>query len=962
MAALREFWRRFRGALRRNPADPDLERELRFHLELAEEELRGQGHSRAEAARLARVRLGGVPQALEALRDQRGLPWLDDLRTDVRIGLRGLARRPGFTATAALTLSIGIGATAAVATWTNGLLLQPLPVPDPEELVMVAQLDEHTAEFPHELSYPEYLDYRERSDVFEGLAAYAMAEGLLSIDGGAAERIRIEYVSDNYFDVLQLDAELGRTFLAGEGLRPGDAPYVVLTYDAWQTRFGGDATILGKAVRLGRASMTVIGITPEPFDGVNGLVAVEAFVPATEAALVEPGLRWADLLTDRMEESFFLTGRLRPGVTFAESAAQLDVLNAALAAEHPDASRYSELHVVSERDSRPYPGASRHIAPLLTAMMGLASLVLLIAVANVGTLLVGRGVARRQEMALRAGLGATRRRLVRQLTTESVLVALLGGAGAVLVALWAADLVAARAATELARSMPVRDLPMDWRIFGFTATVAIVAGLLAGLAPALRSTRIDLAPPTRRRLRVGPSPHRPRSLRCGTHSVGVLRRKLLARRSSPAAPLGAQPNPSGVRAVLRRGLLARAIGSGGRGTGAGSPGRRLTNGLVVVQVAVSLLLLVCAGLFVQSSRNADATDFGFRTDDLLVLSVDPLAQGYDREQARALYREIADEVGALPGVRSASWARRAPVRPGGIWGRVFTRDGGTAPEPDAARVARNYVDPAFFDTLGIPVLQGRGFREEDGAGDRRVALVSERAARELWPGQEAVGRRIVTGGAPFEVIGVVRDAHMSRSPFEQPPFVLYPFGSRLAGSATLHVRVDGAPSALLPMVTEAVRRHAPTLAILEAGGMDTVVRSLGMLALARGGAAVVGSFGMLGLLLAAVGLYGVVSHAVVQRQQEFGIRAALGASSAAIIRLALGRGIVLTTLGLAFGAVAAVAAARLTAGLLFDIRPGDPLAVLGVAGLLLAAVALLACLVPARRAAAADPLATLREG
>ena len=899
MAVLREFWHRFRGVLRRHPADHDLERELRFHLELAEEEFRGQGHSRAEAARMARVRLGGVPQALEALRDQRGLPWLDDLRTDVRIGLRGLARRPGFTATAALTLSIGIGATAAVATWTSGLLFQPLPVPDPEELVMVAQLDEHTAEFPHELSYPEYLDYRERSDVFEGLAAYTLAEGLLSIDGGAAERIRIEYVSGNYFDVLQLDAGLGRTFLAGEGLRPGDAPFVVLTHHAWQTRFGGDATVLGKAVRLGPASMTVIGITPEPFVGVNGLVPVEAFVPATEAALVEP--RWSELLTDRLEEAFLLTGRLRPGVTFAEAAAQLDVLADALAAEHPDASRHSELYVVSERDSRPYPGASRHIAPLMTVLMGLASLVLLIAVANVGTLLVGRGIARRQEMALRAGLGATRRRLVRQLTTESVLVSLVGGAGGVLVALWAADLVAARAATELARSTPVRELPMDWRIFGFTATIAIVAGLLAGLAPALRSTRID---------------------------------------------------------------LARAIGSGGRGTGAGSPGRRLTNGLVVVQVAVSMLLLVCAGLFVQSSRNADATDFGFRTDDLLVLSVDPLAQGYDRDQARALYREIAAEVGALPGVRSASWARRAPVRPGGIWGRVFTRDGGTAPEPDAARVAKNYVDPGFFETAGIPVLQGRGFREEDGASDRRVAVVSERAARELWPGQEAVGRRIVNaaGDVPFEVIGVVRDAHMSRSPFEQPPFVLYPFGPRLAGSATLHVHVDGAPSALIPMITATVRRHAPTLAILEAGGMDTVVRSLGMLALARGGAAVVGSFGMLGLLLAAVGLYGVVSHAVVQRQQEFGIRAALGATSGALIRLALGRGIVLTTLGLVFGAVAAVAAARLTAGYLFDIRPGDPPAVLGVAGLLLAAVALLACLLPARRAATADPLATLREG
>ena len=895
MRVLREWLHRLWGALRRNATDRELEGELRFHLEMTEKELRRKGHSPAEAARLARAHLGGLPQAMEALRDQRGLPWLDDLRVDLRIGVRGLARRPAFTATAALTLSIGIGATAAVATVMNGLLFQPLPVPDPEELVMVAQLDEHTAEFPHELSYPEYLDYRERSDVFEGLAAYTLAEGLLSIDGGAAERIRIEYVSDNYFDVLQVDAEHGRTLLADEGLRPGDAPFVVLTHHAWQTRFGGDAAVLGKVVRLGPVGMTVIGVTPEPFAGVNGLAPVEAFVPATEGALVEPE-RLDELLTDRIDEQFFLIGRLRPGVSVAEAAAQLDVLADALAEEHPDASRHSELHVVSERDARPFVGASRHTAPLMTVVMGLASLVLLVAVANVGTLVVSRGIARRQELALRAGLGATRRRLVRQLITESVLLALVGGVGGGLAALWTADLLMARAATELNRAIALPDLLVDWRIFGFTATIALVAGLLAGLAPALRSTRID---------------------------------------------------------------LARALGSGGRDSGGGVPGRRLTNGLVVIQVAVSMLLLVCAGLFAQSSRNAGAIDFGFRTDDLLVLSVDPLAQGYDPEQAHALYREIADEVGALPGVRSASWAHRAPVRLGRVWNRVFTLDGGTAPEPDAARIAVNTVDPAFFDTLGIPVLRGRGFREEDGAGDRRVAVVSERAARQLWPGQEAIGRRIVRGGAPFEVIGVARDAHMSGLPFEQPPFVLFPFGPLFSLSATLHVHVDGPPSALIPMVTETVRRHDPTLAILEAGSMDTVVRSLGLLALARGGVAVIGSFGMLGLLLAAVGLYGVVSHAVARRRQEFGIRAALGATPAAITRLALGRGLVLTTLGLAFGVVAAASATPLVAGFLVEVSPTDPV-VFTVTGLVLAGAALLACLVPSRRAAKADPLATLR--
>ena len=897
MTVLRECLRRLWGTLRRNPTDRDLERELRFHLEHAEEELRGQGHSPAEAARMARVRLGSFPQAMEALRDQRGLPWLDDLWTDVRIGVRGLARRPGFTATATLTLSIGIGATAAVATVTNALLFQPLPVPDPDELVVVAQLDEHTSTFPHALSYPEYLDYRERNDVFDGLAAHTLAEELLSIDGRAAEQIWIEYVSDNYFDVLQVGAVRGRTFLPEEGRRPGDAPFVVLANHAWQSRFGGDPAVLGQVLRLGPANMTVIGITPEDFIGTNGLVPAELFVLATEGALVEPG--WTELLTNRLRESFVLTGRLRPAVTVGEAAAQLDVLADALAAEHPDASRHSELYVVAERDARPVPNASRHTTPLVSVVMGLASLVLLIAIANVATLTVGRGVARRQEMALRAGLGATRRRLVRQLVTESVLLGLVGGAGGGIVALWAADLVIAYFAMAAGVGQFRFDPSVDWRVFGFTATIAIAAGVLTGLAPAFRSTRID---------------------------------------------------------------LARAIGWGGRGFSEGAPGRRLTNGLVVIQVAVSMVLLVCAGLFVQSGRNAGAIDVGFRTDYVLVLSVDPLAQGYDREQAHALYREIVDDVVALPGVRSASWARRAPLSPGESSGSVFTLDGGTAPEPDAVIVAVNYVDPHFFDTVDIPVIRGRGFREEEASGDRRVALVSERAARQFWPGQDAVGRRIVNvemGGAPFEVIGVVRDAHMSQSPFDRPPFVLYPFGSELMGAATLHVHTDGPVSAATSAVAETIRRHDPTLAILNAGSMDDVVRSMPLLVSVRVGATVIGSFGVLGLLLAAVGLYGVVAHAVVQRKQEFGIRAALGATSAAITRLALGRGVVLTTLGLVLGMVGAAGAARLTAGFLVDVSPTDPVVFAGT-GVLLAGVALLACLVPSRRAAKADPLATLR--
>ena len=322
-----------------------------------------------------------------------------------------------------------------------------------------------------------------RAPVFDGLAARSLAQPLLSIDGRAAERVRVEYVSDNYFEVLQVDAEHGRTFLPGEGRRPGDAAFIVLTHRAWQTRFGGEPAILGQVVRLWPADMTVIGITPEAFTGASGVAPGELYALATEGALVEPG--WTELLTNRLPERFLLMGRLRPDVTVGEAAAQLDVLADALAAEHPDASRDSELYVVAERHARPEPGASRYAKPLMSAVMGLATLVLLVAVANVVTLLIGRGVARRQEMAMRAGLGATRLRLVRQLVTESVLLALMGGAGGGIVAIWAVDFVMATQAAF--------DTSVDWRVFGFTAATAIAAGVLAGLAPALRSTRIDLA-------------------------------------------------------------------------------------------------------------------------------------------------------------------------------------------------------------------------------------------------------------------------------------------------------------------------------------------------------------------------------------------------------------------------------------------------------------------------------------
>ena len=426
MPRLREWFIRLWQTLRPGRDDRDLEDELRLHHELAAEAARRESDSPEGAARAARIQEGALGPAIEALRDQRRLPWLDDLRSDLRYGLRGLARNPGFTIAAALTLSIGIGGTAAMFSVANAMLFRPFPAPDPEQLVVVAQLDEHTSIYPHDLSYPEYLDYRDRNEVFDGLAAFDNDRPILTASG-TSEPVWVEYVSRDFFDVLQVAAVRGRTFLPSEGQQPGDAPVVVLSHRAWQNRFGADPSVVGRVVRLGPTEHTVIGVMPQSFVFTDGNMAAELYTPVTQIGVVRPGR--GDVLTNRTSEEFQLIGRLRPGATVADARANLRVLTAALATEYRDSMEHSELWVEAERRARPMPANAPYTSLLMTIVMTLASLVLLIACANVGTLLISRGVSRQREIALRAGLGATRGRLVRQLISESVLLAFLGGIG-----------------------------------------------------------------------------------------------------------------------------------------------------------------------------------------------------------------------------------------------------------------------------------------------------------------------------------------------------------------------------------------------------------------------------------------------------------------------------------------------------------------------------------------------------
>jgi macrolide transport system ATP-binding/permease protein len=894
VSTIREWVVRLWQTLRPGRDDGDLRDELRLHLELAAADARHGSDAPETAARSARIQEGPLGPAIEMLRDQRGLPWLDDLRSDLRFGLRGLARNRGFTIAAALTLAVGSGGTTAMFSIANAMLFRPFPAPHPEELVVVAQLDEHTTVFPHDLSYPEYVDYRDLNQVFDGLAAFDSDRPILTASETAGP-VRVEYVSRNFFDVLRVDAAVGRTFLPSEGREPGDAPVVVLSHRVWQNRFGADPSVVGRVVRLGSTEHTVVGVTPEWFVFTDGNLAAELYTPITQIGLVRAGR--GDVLTNRRSEEFQLIGRLREGVTLTEARANLDVVTAALATEYPDSMERSSLWVEAERRARPMP-ANAPFTPLFLAMvMTLASLVLVMACANVGTLLISRGAGRQRELALRAGLGATRWRLVRQLISESLLLALLGGVAGTAAALWATDVLSAIVFAPAEGGVTI-DVTMDWRVLAFSAVLAALTGLIAGVAPAWKATRVD---------------------------------------------------------------LSRAIGTGAHGASGRVSGRRLTSGLVVAQVSISLVLLVCAGLFIRSGQNAATLDVGFRTDHVLLASVDPLGQGYTRDETRRLFRDIAADVEALSGVRSASWASEAPQL--GVSGMtVVTLDGGAIPETAPLSVYANEVDAAFFDTIGLPVILGRGFVDEDVVEGRAVAVISEAAAQRFWPGDDPLGKRFVKSEAPqrpIEVVGVVRDARLSFFSSQIPITVLVPFGRRLTNAATLHIHTEGPPLALAAAASEAVRRHGPELAVYGLTSMERHLRAGVLLASVRLAAWVFGGFGALGLLLATVGLYGVVAYSVTQRMQEFGIRTALGASPVKVVRLAAGKGMALTVGGIAVGFLGASAVTPFMAGFLVNVDVMDPI-VFGATSLLLAGVALLACLVPSRRATKADPLATLK--
>lgn len=811
---------------------------------------------------------------------------------DVRYGLRMLVKTPALTLMVVLTLGLGIGANTALFSLVNAFLLRPLPVKAPQELVVVANSHEENTD-PHDISYLDYQDYRAHCDAFTDISGMLIGSVGLSTKGHA-ERTLVSYVTSSYFSTLGVEPQLGRVILPGEGDKPGTDPIIVLGHSFWRRRFAGDPSVVGKSVTINGRPFTVIGVAPEKFRGTFAVAEMDAYLPIGMASLDDS---YKDVFTHREDHEMRVLARLKPGIGIRQAQASLAVIAQQLARQYPDTNKTNKLHVFPETQARPDANSAKQTPIVATVFMGLVGLVLLVACVNVANLLLARATVREKELAIRAALGAGRVRIIRQLLTESVVLALLGGSAGVLAGWWASGLLAG---IKLPGDLPISfDFSLDWRVFLYISSLALAMGVLVGLVPALRASRIDL------------------------------------------------------NDTLRE---------GGRSLSGGGGSHRMRNTLVVAQVAGSMLLLIAAGLFVRSLGNARKVDFGFRTDHLLNMNMDTSQKGYNAERSKAFYRELERRVRALPAVESAALAYSAPL---GYYNQsAYIHAEGQTVEPGkrGPDAGFNMVGTDYFETMGVRLLLGRAIGEQDTETSPRVAVVNGMMARRLWPGQDPIGKRFFNNAEPdkpIEVVGVSRDGKYGWIFEDLRSYYFLPLTQNFSSLHALHVRTVGAPENLMLTVQKEIRALDPDLAVYDVMTMEQALQGGNGLFLINMGAAFAAALGGLGLVLALVGVYGVVAYASSQRTHEIGVRMALGAGKGDILKMILSQGFGLVVVGIIVGLAAAFGLTRFIANMLFGITPADPLTFGGVA-LLLAAVALVACFIPAQRATRVDPMIALR--
>ncbi len=958
MKFLRALLVRLAGLFRREKRDRDLAAELDSHLQMHIAHNVQRGMTPAEARRQALIKLGGVERAKEQYRARRGLPALETLAQDIRYGLRMLRKSPGFTGVAILTLALGIGANTAIFSFIDAVLLRSLPVKDPQQLVVFnwsaranPKLQGHsgygdcadqTGIGDCSFSIPFFKTIRAQANTFSAMAAFA---GPLAVDlsgNGAASMVRGLYVSGDFFSTL------GATTIAGRPLIPSDdspsaPPVIVLNYACWVRAFGAAPSAVGRTVRLDSTTVTIVGVADPHFTNLTPGKSLDFFMPFSLADSVR-GEWWGneDRLSDPTDWWVVMLGRLKPGVSIGQAqAVATTIFRDEMLHGSTPMSKEADAPAISLQLAREgLNGETSEIAPALYLTMIIVGFILLIACANVAGLTLARSASRQKEMAVRLALGAGRARIVRQLLTESLLLSVAGGALGVLFAVWGVDAIGKLLSRGSDQPIPFVVAP-DWRVLVFTIAVTLITGILFGLAPALRGSRVDLTP----------------SLKEGASSL-------------PGA----------------------AAHTGQR--------FRLGDALVIAQVALSIVVLIGAGLLVRTLRNLKTLNPGFDSQNILLFGVDPHLAGYTDQQTQQLYSNLQQRFAALPGVISASYSEEALLSGG--WSAGFVHVDGAAPKQNA-NTGELPVGLNFFSTMRIPMLAGRNFTSADFAAaaatnaaekarDAAAAktnpaspsapaaptaldeayyhsapvplIINETFAREYLANRNPIGlhmgdawrsdAQVHNPGPGYTIIAVVGDTKYPYLRRNIVPIIFFPL---VSNEAHFELRTAVNPAALVKNVREIVSQAGDNLPLTEVRTQTEQIDQL--LFQERLMSRLSSFFGALALVLACIGLYGLLSYEVARRTRELGIRMALGAQQRDLLRLVVGQGILLVLIGAAVGIAAAIGVTRFMATMLYGVHANDPLTFAGVA-LLLTLVALLACYIPARRAMRVDPMVALR--
>jgi len=888
-------WNRYLRFWRAN-VEADVNDEIAFHVDARTQELIDDGFDAPAARARALQEFGDVERARGVLRamDERHAAQthrtevFSDLWQDIRIAARSLARAPGFVLTVTLTLSIGIGLNSAVYSIVDAYLFRPMPVANGKDLVVLAQTDAALAQ-PHEMSFPNYKDFASDTAVFRALAAYVVNS--MNMSGGrGAERIYTEEGTANYFNVLGVKPLLGRLFQPGDDEGEVAHPYIVLSYKFWKSHFGGNPNVIGDTIRLNNHPITIIGVTPPEFHGKDPLLDIDAFAP-----LNQTWPSFGESIHDRANIALTAFGILQPGVSLDAAKQAVRAKSRTLERQYPESNRNVDFVLAKETHTRPNVAVSSNVPAIAAAFMLLVLLVLAIACANVTSLLLARATAQYKEHAIRAALGASQWRLARRVLVECLMLAAMGGVGAVILAQ-----VAVRALTgiRLGSDVPIRwTMTVDNRVMGFTLLVVGLTAVFAAIVPVF---------------------------------------------------------------TMRRTNLTDVLKSGARGSG-GRAHQRLRGALVIAQIAVSVVIVVCAALFARSTSNASRINLGYRTDHILMASAILGMQGYDSVRGKQFEREVVQRVAQLPGVRRVALARYTPLGYNNDIEYAIPESSPVKVPENGIGCFNNIVTPEYFATVGIPIVEGRGFDAHDDEHGPKVAVVTRRFAEQVWPGTSAVGKRfrLAKDGPSYDVVGVSADIQYFSIGERPKPFFFRPYAQNYRSGFTINVLTSVDPVALTNQLRGTIASLDPHLPVFDVRSMrDHVVNGRAIFG-TRIGAVFAAVFGLLALILASVGIYGLISYSVAQRTREIGIRVALGARMPLVVNLVVKQGLAIAIVGTSVGVALTMFVTKLLSKLLYGVAPHDPIIFGGVA-LILVVVAGLASLLPARRATRVDPLVALR--